>query len=52
MRDRSREFVSMRSVSWGGFEDCSYDLVQSLCGTETGGAGTDDKDIDVAVMSC
>lgn len=44
----------MKSVSdsfcrWHG--DCAYDLVQSLCGTKTSWAGTDDEDIDVAGYS-
>lgn len=27
---------------------CPYDLVKTLCGTETSRAGTNDQDIDVA----
>jgi len=30
----------------------TYDLVKTLCGTETGWASTNDQDIDIAVYQC
>ena len=49
MKGRSGR-VSDGYCRWHG--GCAYDLVQSLCGTKTSWAGTDDEDIDVAAYSC
>jgi hypothetical protein len=45
MKGRSGH-VSDVSVGWIGRS--AYDLLQSLCGTKTSWAGTDDENIDVA----
>lgn len=28
------------------------DLIQALCGTETGGTSTDNKDVDIDLLAC
>jgi hypothetical protein len=45
MKGRSGQ-VSDGSARWIGRS--AYDLLQSLCGTKTSWAGTDDENIDVA----
>jgi hypothetical protein len=48
MKGRSGQ-VSDVSARWIGRS--AYDLLQSLCGTKTSWAGTDDENIDVAEVS-
>ena len=50
MKGRSGQVSDGSSTSRSG--SCAYDLLQSLCGTKTSWAGTDDEDIDVAGDSC
>jgi hypothetical protein len=45
MKGRPAEVSHVSFSCIGGW---AYDLLQSLCGTKTSRAGTDDEDIDVA----